>query len=65
MKTGFFLDGRGLCDVEIVSRGTIVSPHLYIYYKVCAGDGVSGWNCRAGWATGWMGVEQDVFLIII
>ena len=40
-------------------------PHTYIYYKVCTGDGVSGRNCRAGWATGWMGVEQDVFLIII
>ncbi len=28
-------------------------------------DKVAGRNCRAGWATGWMGVEQDVFLIII
>lgn len=30
-ENGIFLDGRGLCDAEIVSRGTIVSPHLYIY----------------------------------
>lgn len=59
-ENGIFLDGRGLCDAEIVSRGTIV-PHTYIYYKVCTGDGVSGRNCRAGWTTGWMGVEQDVF----
>lgn len=44
MKTGFFLDGRGLCDVEIVSRGTIVSPHLYIYIIRC----VQAMGCPVG-----------------
>jgi len=29
-ENGIFLDGRGLCDAEIVSRGTIVPPHIYI-----------------------------------